>query len=195
MNNIIFDGDKFETYKMWAKTIHQNIMDSFAYYGYLQGLDEFFKSYQSKNKLSIACVEFIKRQKYLLQTAICLNIAKLLFDKGTDVYSFDNYKHIIESYKGERLSIKKPKINKNLAETIIGFRKNYIAHSIADADAISVKISDLFGVLKLEVAYFNAITEDEIFEQCYRFNDDAIEKWIHHCKTGVWDFILMNSNT
>ena len=130
-----------------------------------------------------------------MQTAICLNIAKLLFDKGTDVYSFDNYKHIIESHKGERLSIKKPKINKNLAETIIGFRKKYIAHSIADADAISVKISDLFGVLKLEVAYFNAITDDGVFEQCYRFNDDVIEKWIHHCKTGVWDFILMNSNT
>lgn len=195
MNNIILDGDKLETYRMWAKTIHQNIMDSFAYYGYLQGLDDFFQSYQSKNKLSIACVEFIKRQKYLLQTAICLNIAKLLFDKGTDVYSFDNYKHIIEGYKGERLNIKKPKLDKNLAETIIGFRKNYMAHSIAYADAISVKISDLFEVLKLEVAYFNAITEDVVFEQCYRFNDDAVEKWIHHCKTGVWDFILMNSNT
>ena len=195
MNNIILDGDKFETYRMWAETIHQNIMDSFAYYGYLQGLDDFFKSYHFKNKLSIACVEFIKRQKYLLQTAICLNIAKLLFDKGTDVYSFDNYKHIIEGYKGERLNIKKPKLDKNLAETIIGFRKNYFAHSIADADAISVKISDLFEVLKLEVTYFNAITEDVVFEQCYRFNDDAVEKWIHHCKTGVWDFILMNSNT
>ena len=192
---MLVDEVKIKVCKLWAKTIHQNIMDSFAYYGYLQGLDDFFKSYQSKNKLSIACVEFIKRQKYLFQTAICLNIAKLLFDKGTDVYSFDNYKHIIEGYKGERLNIKKPKLDKNLAETIIGFRKNYIAHSIADADAISVKISDLFEVLKLEVTYFNAITEDVFFEQCYRFNDDAVEKWIHYCKTGVWDFILMNSNT
>ena len=195
MGNIFVNNDKFEKCKAWAETIHQNIIDSFAYYGYLQGLDEFFKSYKSKNKLSIACVEFIKRQKYLLQTAICLNIAKLLFDKGSDVYSFENYKHIIEGYKGERLNIKKLKIDKNLEETIIGFRKKYIAHSIADADAISVKISDLYGVLKLEVAYFNAITDDVFFEQCYRFNDDAIEKWIHHCETGIWDFILMNSNT
>ena len=195
MNNIILDGDKFETYRMWAETIHQNIMDSFAYYGYLQGLDDFFKSYHFKNKLSIACVEFIKRQKYLLQTAICLNIAKLLFDKGSDVYSFENYKHIIESYKGERLNIKKPMIDKNLAETIKGFRKNYIAHSIVDADAISVKMSNLYEVLKLEVSYFNAITDDTIFSQCYRLNDDAIEQWIYHCTTGVWDFILMNSKT
>ena len=85
MGNIFVNNDKFETYKTWAETIHQNIIDSFAYYGYLQGLDDFFQSYQSKNKLSIACVEFIKRQKYLLQTAICLNIAKLLFDKGVKV--------------------------------------------------------------------------------------------------------------
>lgn len=190
MENIV-DGNGFELCKLWAETIHQNILDSFAYYGYLQGLDEFFKSYKYKDKLSIACVEFIKRQKYLLQTAICLNIAKLLFDKSPDVYSFDNYKHKIENYKGARLNIKKPKIPKNLEEAIIGFRKKYIAHSIADADAISVKMSDLYEVLKHEASYFNAITDDAIFEQCYRFNDVAIEKWIHHCTTGVWDFILM----
>lgn len=188
---MLVDAEKIKVGKQWAEKIHQNIMDSFAYYGYLQGLDAFFKSYEHKNNLSIACVEFIKRQKYLLQTAICLNISKLLFDKGKDVYGFDNYKHKIENYKGERLNIKKPKIDKNLAETIIGFRKNYIAHSIADADAISVEMSDLYEVLKLEVSYFNAITDDAIFEQCYRFNDDAIERWIHHCTTGVWDFILM----
>lgn len=187
-------NEVLEECKIWAKTIHQNISDSLSYYGYLQGLDEFFKSYKYKDNLSIACVEFIKRQKYLFQTAICLNIAKLLFDKGPDVYSFDNYKHIIEGYKGERLNIKKLKIDKNLAETIIGFRKNYIAHSIADSDAISVKMSDLFEVLKLEVSYFNAITDDAVFERCYQFNDDAIERWIHHCATGVWDFISMLKN-
>lgn len=188
---MLVDAKKIKVCKQWAETIHQNILDSFAYYGYLQGLDEFFKSYKYKDKLSIACVEFIKRQKYLLQTAICLNIAKLLFDKGPDVYSFDNYKHIIEGYKGERLNIKKPKIDKNLADTIIGLRKNYIAHSIADADAISAKMSDLYEVLKLEVSYFNTITDNSIFEQSRRFNDDAIERWIHYCATGVWDFILM----
>jgi hypothetical protein len=194
MGNIFVNNDKIETYKAWAETIHQNILDSFAYYGYLQGLDEFFKSYKYKDKLSIACMEFIKRQKYLFQIAICLNIAKLLFDKGPDVYSFDNYKHIIEGYKGERLNIKKLKIDKNLAETIIGFRKNYIAHSIADADAISVKMSDLFEVLKLEVSYFNAITDDAIYEQCYRFDDNAIEIWVNSCATGINDFIAMNKN-
>ena len=188
---MLVDAKKIKVCKQWAETIHQNILDSFAYYGYLQGLAEFFKSYKYKDKLSIACVDFIKRQKYLLQTAICLNIAKLLFDKGPDVYSFDNYKHIIEGYKGERLNIKKPKIDKNLADTIIGLRKNYIAHSIADADAISAKMSDLYEVLKLEVSYFNTITDNSIFEQSRRFNDDAIERWIHHCATGVWDFILM----
>lgn len=191
MEHIVDSNNGFELCKLWAETIHQNILDSFAYYGYLQGLDKFFKSYKYKDNLSIACVEFIKRQKYLFQTAICLNIAKLLFDKGPDVYSFDNYKHIIEGYKGERLNIKKLTIDKNLAETIIGFRKNYIAHSIADADAISVKMSDLFEVLKLEVSYFNAITDDAVFERCYQFNDDAIERWIHNCATGVWDFISM----
>ena len=188
---MLVDAEKIKVCKLWAKTIHQNIMDSFAYYGYLQGLDKFFKTYKYKDKLSIACMEFIKRQKYLLQTAICLNVSKLLFDKGKDVYSFDNYKHVIENYKGVRLKIKKPQIGKHLEEAIVGFRKNYIAHSIADADAISVKMSDLFEVLKLEVSYFNAITDDAIFERCYRFNDDAIERCIHHCATGVWDFILM----
>lgn len=194
MENIVDSNNGFELCKLWAETIHQNILDSFAYYGYLHGLNEFFKSYKYKDKLSIACVEFIKRQKYLLQTAICLNIAKLLFDKGPDVYSFDNYKHKIENYKGVRLNIKKPKIPKNLEEAIIGFRKKYIAHSIADADSISVKMSHLYEVLKHEVSYFNAITDDAIFEQCYRFNDDAIERCIHHCATGVWDFILMMKN-
>ena len=191
MENITTRNNSFEICKLWAKMIHQNIHDSFSYYGYLQGLDLFFKSYNHKDKLSVACREFIKHQKNLLQTAICLNISKLLFDKGKDVYSFDNYKHVIENYKGVRLKIKKPQIDKHLEAAIVGFRKNYIAHSIADADAISVKLSDLFEVLKLEVSHFNAITDDAIFEQCYRFNDDAIKRWIHHCETGIWDFILM----
>ena len=81
------------------------------------------------------------------------------------------------------------------AETIKGFRKNYIAHSIVDADAISIKMFNLYEVLKLEVSYFNAITDDTIFSQCYRLHDDAIEQWIYHCTTGVGDFILMNSKT
>lgn len=180
-----------KTCKIWANIIHQNILNSFTYYGYLQGLESLFRSYEDTSKLSFACVEFIKHQKYLFQTAICLNISKLFFDQGKDVYSFDNYKHKIEGYKGERLKIKKPKIDKNLAKAITCFRKNYIAHSIVDADKISIKMSDLYEVLKLEVSHFNAITDDAIFEQPYRFNDDAIERWIHHCATGVWDFILM----
>lgn len=193
MENIVTDNG-FDTCKKWAETIHQNIMDSFAYYGYLQGLDAFFKSYEYKNKLSIACIEFNKRQKYLLQTAICLNIAKLLFDKGKDVYSFENYKKKIDVYRGEHLRVKPVSIDKNLEEAVKAFRKNYIAHSIVNSEFVSVKMSDLYEVLKLEVSYFNAITDDAIFERCYRFNDDAIERWIHHCATGVWDFISMLKN-
>ncbi|MBP3496063.1 MAG: hypothetical protein J6K52_07645 [Clostridia bacterium] len=188
---MLVDTEKIKVCKQWAETIHQNIMDSFAYYGYLQGLDAFFKSYEHKNKLSIACVEFIKHQKYLLQTAICLNIAKLLFDKGKDVYSFENYRKTIDNYRGEYLRVKPISIGKNLEDAVKNFRTNYIAHSIENSDFVSVKMSDLYEVLKLEVTYFNVITDDVIFEQCYRFNDDAIEKWIHHCTTGVWDFILM----
>ena len=192
IKDVIMDRSvSVETYKIWANIIHQNILNSFAYYGYLQGLELLFKSYEDTSKLSFACVEFIERQKYLFQIAICLNISKLFFDQGKDVYSFDNYKHKIEDYKGERLKIKKPKIDKNLAKKITSFRKNYIAHSIVDADKISIKMSDLYEVLKLEVSHFNAITDDTIFEQAYRFNDDAIERLIHHCATGVWDFILM----
>lgn len=56
-------------------------------------------------------------------------------------------------------------------------------------------MSNLYEVLKLEVSYFNAITDDTIFSKCYRLNDDAIEQWIYHCTTGVGDFILMNSKT
>lgn len=187
-------NEALEDCKIWAKTIHQNISDSLSYYGYLQGLGAFFKSYENKNKLSIACIEFIKHQKYLFQTAICLNIAKLLFDKGKDVYSFDNYKKRIDNYRGEYSSVKSISVEKNLENAVKAFRKNYIAHSIEKSDFVSVKMSDLYEVLKLEVSYFNSITDDAIFEQCCRFNDDAIKRWIHHCATGVWDFILMMQN-
>ena len=194
MEKVVKAQDDLTTCKIWVEIIHQNIMDSFAYYGYLQGLDAFFATYEHKNELSIACLEFIKHQKYLLQTAICLNIAKLLFDEGKDVYSFRNFKKKIDAYSGECLRVKKVSIDKSIEDAVKSFRKNYIAHSIENREFVSVKMSALYEVLKLEVAYFNAITNNEIFEQGYRFNDDTIERWIRHCSTGVWDFILMMKN-
>ena len=92
------------------------------------------------------------------------------------------------------MRVKKVSIDKSIEDAVKSFRKNYIAHSIENREFVSVKMSALYEVLKLEVAYFNAITNNEIFEQGYRFNDDTIERWIRHCSTGVWDFILMMKN-
>lgn len=92
------------------------------------------------------------------------------------------------------MRVKAISLGKNLQDAIKNFRTNYIAHSIENSDSVSIKMSDLYEVLKLEVSYFNAITDDAIFEQCYRFNDDAIERWIHHCATGVGNFISMMKN-
>ncbi|MBO4963185.1 MAG: hypothetical protein J6C97_05350, partial [Clostridia bacterium] len=70
------DNEKIskEILRIWAENIHKIIVDSFSYYGYLQGLKDYF---EEKKKMSIPCLEVINHLKYLLQTSICLNLSKL----------------------------------------------------------------------------------------------------------------------
>lgn len=89
------DTNDFETYKLWAENIYGLIKTSFSYYGYLQGLKDFFAE---KRKLSFACKDFIDQFVYLLLSSMCLNITKLLFDKGNDVYSLALYKKVVENF-------------------------------------------------------------------------------------------------
>lgn len=181
--------DKLETYKLWAENIFSLIKNSFSYYGYIQGLKDFFAE---KRKLTFACKNFIDQLVYLLQSTICLNISKLLFDKGNDVYSLALYKKVVEEYKGERTMVKRPKIDADLENKISDFRKTYIAHSIDKYANIKITLSELFDLLKKANEYFNALTDNSIIEKGRRFDNDSIPLWINHYKTGVWDFLVLS---
>lgn len=179
-----------ETYKLWAKTIHSMITESFTYYGYLQGLSDFFTK---KRRLSIPCMEFIGHLKYLFQSTICLNLSKLFLDNGKDVFSFSRYKHKIESYKGTKLIIKKPKISADLENKIYSFRNNYIAHSIENSSSITIQMESLFELLIDANNYFNLMTDIDVIGVEYRFERETINRWINHCKKGVIECFSLNT--
>lgn len=184
------DTISIETYKLWAETIHNHLLNSFACYGYLQGVEDFLAD---KRKISIPCKEFIAHLKYLLQSSILLNVSKLLFDKGKDVYSLENYKRIVDCYNGKHLSIKKLQIDTRLKCMVVDFRDNYIAHSIVNSESLTIVMSDVFDLLKRASEYYNLLTDDDILENCYRLTEYTIPIWTNQCKTGVWDFILLNN--
>ena len=186
------DNEKIskEILRIWAENIHKIIVDSFSYYGYLQGLKDYF---EEKKKMSIPCLEFIHHLKYLLQTSICLNLSKLFFDNGNDVYSFNRYKKKIEDLLNTKLNIKKPKFDATIENNVVNFRKRYIAHSIENSSLISISLENLFEILKVANNYFNDLTPIEYLETSRRINDKYIQNIVNHYKTGIWDFILLHS--
>ena len=186
------DNEKIskEILRIWAENIHKIIVDSFSYYGYLQGLKDYF---EEKKKMSIPCLEFINHLKYLLQTSICLNLSKLFFDNGKDVYSFNRYKKKIEDLLNTKLNIKKPKFDATRENNVVNFRKRYIAHSIENSSLISISLENLFEILKVANNYFNDLTPIEYLETSRRIDDKYIQNIVNHYKTGIWDFILLHS--
>ena len=186
------DNEKIskEILRIWAENIHKIIVDSFSYYGYLQGLKDYF---EEKKKMSIPCLEFINHLKYLLQTSICLNLSKLFFDNGKDVYSFNRYKKKIEDLLNTKLNIKKPKFDATIENNVVNFRKRYIAHSIENSSLISISLENLFEILKVANNYFNDLTPIEYLETSRRIDDKYIQNIVNHYKTGIWDFILLHS--
>ena len=180
-----------EILKIWAENIHKIIIDSFSYYGYLQGLRDYF---EEKKKISMPCFEFINHLKYLLQTSICLNLSKLFFDNGKDVYSFNRYKKKVEDILNVKLNIKKPKFDATIENNVVNFRKHYIAHSIENSSSISIHLEKLFEMIKVANNYFNDLTPVEYLETSRRINDKYIQNIVNHFKIGVWDFILLHSD-
>ncbi len=180
-----------EELKDWVDTIHKIIIDSFSYYGYLQGLKDYF---EEKKKMSISCLEFINHLKYLLQTSICLNLSKLFFDNGNDVYSFNRYKKKVEDLLNIKLNIKKPKFDATAENNVYNFRKRYIAHSIENSSSISIPLEKLFEMLKISNNYFNDLTPIEYLEESRRIDDKYIQNIVNHFRAGIWDFILLHSD-
>ena len=186
------DNEKIskEILRIWAENIHKIIVDSFSYYGYLQGLKDYF---EEKKKMSIPCLEVINHLKYLLQTSICLNLSKLFFDNSKDVYNFNRYRKKIEETLSIQLKIKKPKFETTIKNNVYNFRNRYIAHSIENSPSISISLEKLFEMLKITNNYFNDLTPIEYLEKSRRIDDKHIQNIVNHYKTGIWDFILLHS--
>lgn len=180
-----------EELKDWVETIHKIIVDSFSYYGYLQGLKDYF---EEKKEISIPCLEFVNHLKYLLQTSICLNLTKLFFDNSKDVYNFNRYKKKIEETLSIQLKIKKHKFETTIENNVYNFRKRYIAHSIENSPSISISLEKLFEMLKIANNYFNDLTPIEYLEKSRRIDDKYIQNIVNHFKAGFWDFILLHSD-
>ena len=175
----------FKEYEDYQEYIHDLIRKTIGYFGYLDGMKARFPT---PKEISWGAADCAKDIIYQFQTAICLNIYKLFFDEGKDVYSLANYKHKADNYYGKPLSIKKPRIKKSFKNTITDFRKKIIAHSI-NVDGLSILMSDLFVLLKDAIFYYNQLTDEMLFGKERLFTDLGIENWINHSKNGLIELL------
>lgn len=154
MNQI---NNNIDIIKNWSETIRNTLLNTYSYYGYINGLKDIITQ---KQNINLYTESFYRDIIYILQSTICLNIYKLLFDNGPDVYSLENYKKIIDKYHNVHTQIKKPKINSILVNDITNFRTIFIAHSIESTKNIQIKLSDLFDLLKVSTNYFNSLVKN-----------------------------------
>lgn len=168
--NLINEDIKKE-YLKYYDAILWTIKDTYNLIYYLQAIqekfggDKYFKTYAEYEYFLLDIMQ-------LIQEKICLNICKLVLDKGGEVLTLQNMKGFIRKNLNIEVKVHGLKIDPNIEAAIKNIRNDVISHNIYKLNKYEVKISDLKQILEKAIIYFKELWIENFLNRTKRVLDD-----------------------
>ena len=147
----LINTDNKQRYMEYYYTIYETLKESYSYLYYLEGVEQLFGNYKKTGKNFEL---FITDVLELLKQKICLNIWKLLLDKGDDALTINNFHKFIWDEFKIAIIAKSVKPPTDLENRIINMRKNFIGHNLHTDDTYFLGMNELKPFLDKIYIYF-----------------------------------------
>lgn len=151
----LIDADKTSQYLEFHETIFDTINETYRCIYYLDGVKEMFgSSYQCKG---YAFEYFFKDIVKFVKQKICVNIWKLLLDKGKDALSIYRMKEFNKCAFNCDIKIKNIKIPASLEDNLSGIRNASISHNLHTNALYTIDTVGLKPLLNEIYKYFQQL--------------------------------------
>lgn len=155
INSALITNENKRCYLEYYETIWETIRETYCCLFYLEGIEQHF----GKNfvKAGTNGKEFIINIVKLLQQKVCLNISKLVLDKGKDVLTIYQMQDFIRS--NFKLIISAPHITiaTDLESSILNMRNTFISHNLHADKGCSIDMRELKHLLEDIYSFFQKL--------------------------------------
>lgn len=169
---IISNENKLQ-YLEFHETIFNTIKETYCYIFYIEGMKEFFGSPYQCKRFSFEL--FFKDILLILKQKICMNIWKLLFDKGNNALSIYQMKKFVVNNFKVQINRKNIKVPTMLEKNITGIRNVYLSHNLSSETCYTVNALGLKPLLDEIYAYFRNLWIGNFVDEHLFVSDDYFE--------------------
>lgn len=155
ISTLLINKDNTTRYLEFHNTIFETIHETYRCIFYLDAVKEMFgKSYQCKG---YAFEYFFKDMVKFIKQKICMNIWKLLIDKGKDSLTVYKMKEFINHTFNCKINVKNIKISADMEDNISGLRNVTISHNLHTDTCYKVDTVGLKPLLNEIYEYFQKL--------------------------------------
>lgn len=160
-------------YLEFYETIFETINETFRCLYYIDGIKESFGNYFKPRGYKYEY--FFKDIVKMLNQKICINIWKLLLDKGKDSLSIYKMKAFLRNTFNHTISKKNIYINPNLEKSVCGMRNAFISHNLHTEVGYTIDTRDLKPLLFEIYAYFQKLWIQNFVDSSLFISDGYFE--------------------
>lgn len=155
INSALITNENKRLYLEYYETIWETIKETYCCLFYLEGIGQHFgENYKCTGK---PYEFFIKDIIKLLKQKICLNVNKLIFDKGKNVLTIYKMQNYIREHFNVIITEPHIKVEATLEDLITNMRHTFISHNLHTDNDCSVDMRDLKPLLDKIYNFFQKL--------------------------------------